>query len=112
RLGQVANFVAVSAGNEVTARSQAGDSAMSNHMTPARRWCALAALTLPVLVLSIDITVLGFALPALSESLSPSGSQLLWIVDMYGFVPAGLLVLMGVMGDRVGRRKLLVIGSA
>lgn len=85
---------------------------MSNHMPPARRWCALAALTLPVLVLSIDITVLGFALPALSESLSPSGSQLLWIVDMYGFVLAGLLVLMGVMGDRVGRRKLLVIGSA
>jgi DHA2 family multidrug resistance protein-like MFS transporter len=77
----------------------------------ARQGWALAVLVLPVLLISIDMTVLGFAVPFLSEDLAPTGSQLLWIVDVYGFVLAGLLVTMGSLGDRLGRRKLLVIGS-
>jgi MFS family permease len=75
----------------------------------AKQGWALATLVLPVLLISIDMTVLGFAVPFLSEDLAPTSSQLLWIVDVYGFVLAGLLVT---LGDRVGRRKLLVIGSA
>lgn len=77
-----------------------------------RRWLALGVLTLPVLIISMDATVLGFAVPALSEDLEPTSSQLLWIVDIYSFVLAALLVTMGVVGDRVGRRKLLIFGAA
>ncbi|MBB6172710.1 DHA2 family multidrug resistance protein-like MFS transporter [Nocardiopsis mwathae] len=77
-----------------------------------RGWAALAVLTLPVLLISVDMTVLGFAVPHLSEDLSPTAGQLLWIVDIYGFVLAGLLVTMGSLGDRIGRRRLLMIGSA
>ncbi|THV29603.1 MFS transporter [Glycomyces paridis] len=77
----------------------------------AKQGWALAVLVLPVLLISIDMTVLGFAVPFLSEDLEPSASQLLWIVDVYGFVLAGLLVTMGTLGDRLGRRRLLVIGS-
>ncbi|KQP01480.1 MFS transporter [Leifsonia sp. Leaf264] len=76
-----------------------------------RRWFALAALMLPVLLVSIDNTVLNFALPAISEALQPSGVQLLWIIDVYPLVLAGLLVSMGSLGDRIGRRRLLLIGS-
>lgn len=76
-----------------------------------RRWWALTALVLPVLLISMDATVLGFAVPVLSETLEPTSSQLLWIVDIYSFVLAGLLVTMGVVGDRIGRRRLLMIGS-
>lgn len=77
-----------------------------------RRWLALVVLVLPVLLVSIDNTVLAFALPAISEALQPSGTELLWIVDVYPLVLAGLLVWMGSLGDRVGRRKLLLIGGA
>ena len=80
-------------------------------MSAKQAW-ALAVLVLPVLLISIDMTVLGFAVPFLSEDLAPSGSQLLWVVDIYGFVLAGLLVTMGSLGDRFGRRRLLIIGSA
>lgn len=76
-----------------------------------RRWTGLAVLVLPVLLISIDMTVLGFAVPALSEDLEPSGAQLLWIVDIYSFLLAGLLVLMGNIGDRIGRRRLLMVGA-
>ncbi|MEL4317958.1 MFS transporter [Leifsonia sp. YIM 134122] len=76
-----------------------------------RRWFALAALMLPVLLVSIDNTVLNFALPAISEALQPSGVQLLWIIDIYPLVLAGLLVSMGSLGDRIGRRRLLLVGS-
>ncbi len=69
-------------------------------------------LTLPVLIISMDATVLGFAVPSLSESLAPSSSQLLWIIDIYAFVLAGLLITMGALGDRIGRRKLLLLGAA
>ncbi len=69
-------------------------------------------LVLPVLLISIDATVLGFAVPVLSETLEPTSAQLLWIIDIYSFVLAGLLVTMGVLGDRIGRRRLLMIGAA
>ncbi len=77
-----------------------------------RRWWALSALVLPVLLISMDATILGFAVPVLSETLEPTSAQLLWIVDIYSFVLAGLLVTMGVLGDRIGRRRLLLMGGA
>lgn len=77
----------------------------------AARWAALAVLMLPVLLVSVDNTVLSFALPQLSEALAPSGTQLLWIVDVYPLVLAGLLVPMGSLADRVGRRRLLLVGA-
>ncbi|GAA1164916.1 MFS transporter [Ornithinimicrobium humiphilum] len=80
-------------------------------MSPLRRWSALAVLVLPVLLISIDMSVLGVAVPALSADLRPSASQLLWIIDIYSFLLAGLLVLMGSLGDRFGRRRLLLIGA-
>ncbi|MFF2051397.1 MFS transporter [Leifsonia sp. NPDC058194] len=77
----------------------------------AREWVALAVLMLPVLLVSIDNTVLSFALPAISQALEPSGTGMLWIIDAYPLVLAGLLVSMGSLGDRIGRRKLLMIGA-
>ncbi|WP_435583063.1 MFS transporter [Amycolatopsis thermoflava] len=76
-----------------------------------RDWAALGVLVLPVLLISVDMTVLGFALPYLSEDLGPTGAEQLWIVDIYSFVLGGLLVLMGTLGDRIGRRKLLLSGA-
>jgi MFS transporter, DHA2 family, multidrug resistance protein len=85
-------------------------------MTPARagrrEWAGLAVIALPCVVYAMDLTVLNLALPALSEDLQPSSSQLLWIVDIYGFLVAGLLITMGTLGDRIGRRRLLLIGAA
>lgn len=78
----------------------------------AREWISLAVLMLPVLLTSVDNTVLSFALPQVSTSLKPSGTQLLWLVDVYPLMLAGLLVAMGSLGDRLGRRRLLVIGAA
>ncbi|NRQ39041.1 MFS transporter [Nonomuraea sp. NN258] len=76
-----------------------------------REWIGLGVLILPTLLLSIDVSVLHLAVPALSEDLRPSGSQLLWINDIYGFLIAGFLITMGNVGDRIGRRKLLLIGA-
>ncbi|MGP4114898.1 MFS transporter [Streptomyces sp. 4N509B] len=78
----------------------------------ARDWAGLALLVLPMLILSIDLTVLFFALPTLSADLEPSASQTLWISHVYGFLIAGFLVTMGRLGDRVGPRRLLLVGSA
>ncbi len=77
-----------------------------------REWVGLAVIALPCVVYAMDLTVLNLALPALSEDLQPSSSQLLWIVDIYGFLVAGLLVTMGTLGDRIGRRRLLLFGAA
>lgn len=71
----------------------------------------LAVLALPTLLLSLDMSVLYLALPRLSADLNASSSQQLWISDIYGFMTAGFLVTMGTLGDRVGRRKLLLIGG-
>jgi DHA2 family multidrug resistance protein-like MFS transporter len=78
---------------------------------PRRAWFALAVLMLPVLLVSVDNTVLSFALPAISADLAPTAAQQLWIIDAYPLVLAGLLVAMGSAGDRFGRRRLLLIGS-
>jgi MFS transporter, DHA2 family, multidrug resistance protein len=77
-----------------------------------REWIGLAVIALPCVVYAMDLTVLNLALPALSEDLQPSSSQLLWIVDIYGFMVAGFLITMGTLGDRIGRRRLLLIGAA
>lgn len=77
-----------------------------------REWLGLAIIALPCLVYAMDLTVLNLALPTLSVALKPSSSQLLWIVDIYGFLVAGFLITMGTLGDRIGRRKLLLIGAA
>lgn len=76
-----------------------------------RAWAALAVLTLAVTLLAIDSTVLALAIPSLSTDLSPTASQLLWIGDIYSFTLAGLLVTMGNVADRIGRRRLLLIGT-
>ncbi|MEU1472449.1 MFS transporter [Streptomyces sp. NPDC005761] len=75
------------------------------------RWIALSVLVLAVLLVAVDATVLGLATPFLSEDLEPTGTQLLWIGDVYSFVIAGLLVSMGSLGDRIGRKKLLLCGA-
>ncbi|GAA0935290.1 MFS transporter [Nonomuraea longicatena] len=77
-----------------------------------REWAGLAVLVLPTLLLSIDMSVLHLASPKLSADLRPSATQLLWINDVYGFLVAGLLITMGTLGDRIGRRRLLLIGGA
>lgn len=77
-----------------------------------KRWLALGALTLAVVMLAVDGTVLALAVPALTEALQPSASQILWIGDIYSFALAGLLVTMGNVADRIGRKRLLLIGSA
>lgn len=80
-------------------------------MSHRRQWAALAVLMLPVLLISVDNTVLSFALPLITEDLGPSASMQLWIADIYALVLAALLVTMGSLSDRFGRRRLLVIGA-
>ena len=77
-----------------------------------REWAGLAVLMLPTLLLALDLTVLHLAVPQLSADLRPSSSQLLWILDIYGFMIAGFLITMGTLGDRIGRRRLLLVGGA
>jgi DHA2 family multidrug resistance protein-like MFS transporter len=77
-----------------------------------REWVGLGVLALAALVYVMDLTVLHLAVPAISRDLRPSSTQLLWIIDIYGFMVAGFLVTMGSIGDRVGRRRLLLIGAA
>lgn len=77
-----------------------------------REWFGLAVLALPTLLLAIDVSVLHLAAPHLSADLGPNSTQLLWILDVYGFMIAGFLVTMGTLGDRIGRRRLLLIGAA
>ena len=77
-----------------------------------REWISLAVLTLPCLLYAMDLTILNLAVPHLSADLRPSSTQLLWIVDIYGFMAAGALVTMGTLGDRIGRRRLLLTGAA
>jgi DHA2 family multidrug resistance protein-like MFS transporter len=96
---------------EVTVSTATEPTAVAAPRAGRRAWFALAVLMLPVLLVSVDNTVLNFALPAISSALTPTGTQLLWIVDIYPLVLAGLLVSMGSLGDRIGRRRLLLIGS-
>jgi MFS transporter, DHA2 family, multidrug resistance protein len=78
----------------------------------AIEWAGLAILALPTILLGLDLTLLHLALPALAVDLRPTSAQALWIVDAYGFMIAGFLITMGTLGDRIGRRKLLMVGAA
>jgi DHA2 family multidrug resistance protein-like MFS transporter len=77
-----------------------------------REWIGLGVLALACLLYVMDLTVLHLAVPSMSEHLRPTSAQLLWIIDIYGFMVAGFLVTMGTLGDRIGRRKLLLVGAA
>ncbi|WP_166351397.1 MFS transporter [Phytoactinopolyspora limicola] len=76
-----------------------------------RQWLGLAVLALPTILIALDLTVLYMALPHLGADLGASNTQMLWITDIYGFMVAGLLITMGTLGDRIGRRRLLLIGA-
>src|SRR5919109_4069742 len=77
-----------------------------------REWLGLAVLALAALMYVMDLTVLHLAVPKMSADLQPSSTELLWIIDIYGFFVAGALITMGSLGDRIGRRRLLLIGAA
>lgn len=77
---------------------------------PAERWTVLAFVCAAVLVVVIDVTVLHIAVPAMSEELKPSAVGLLWIIDVYPLVVAPLLIASGALGDRIGRKRVLLIG--
>ncbi|MER6344382.1 MFS transporter [Streptomyces sp. NPDC001595] len=85
---------------------------MTTNLAGRREWTALGVLMLPLLLVSMDVSVLYFAIPAINADLDPTGTQQLWIFDIYAFVLAGLLMTMGSLGDRIGRRRLLLIGAA
>lgn len=76
-----------------------------------REWVGLAVLALACVLYAMDLTVLHLAVPSISEDLEPTSAQLLWIVDIYGFLVAGSLITMGTLGDRIGRRRLLLTGA-
>src|ERR687891_1226764 len=76
-----------------------------------REWIGLGAIALACVLYVMDLTVLHLAVPKISEDLQPSSAQLLWIIDIYGFMVAGSLITMGTLGDRIGRRRLLMIGA-
>src|SRR5918994_3519342 len=77
-----------------------------------REWIGLGAIALACMLYVMDLTILHLAIPSISADLQPSSTQLLWIIDIYGFVVAGSLITMGTLGDRIGRRRLLMIGAA
>jgi DHA2 family multidrug resistance protein-like MFS transporter len=77
-----------------------------------REWLGLAVLALPTLLVALDLFVMLLALPHLSAALGASSTQQLWILDIYGFMVAGFLLTMGTLGDRIGRRRLLLVGAA
>jgi DHA2 family multidrug resistance protein-like MFS transporter len=91
----------------VTARAEA-----THARADARAWMGLAVLALPCLLVSMDAHVLNLAIPQLTADLRPTNAELLWIVDSYGFLVAGSLLTMGALGDRIGRRRLLLLGAA
>lgn len=76
-----------------------------------KEWLGLSVLSLTTLLLALDFSVLHLALPHVVADLHPEGTQQLWILDIYGFMIAGFLVTMGSLGDRIGRRKILMFGS-
>jgi DHA2 family multidrug resistance protein-like MFS transporter len=88
------------------------DTATPARLATRREWLGLIAIAVPCMIYSMDLTVLNLALPTLTRELRPSAGQLLWIVDIYGFMVAGFLITMGTLGDRIGRRRLLLIGAA
>ncbi|MEU7024951.1 MFS transporter [Streptomyces sp. NPDC046203] len=87
------------------------DAIASGAKAGRKEWIALGVLLLPVLLVSMDLTVLYFAVPSITKDLQPGSTEQLWMIDIYGFVLAGVLITMGSLGDRIGRRRLLLIGS-
>jgi DHA2 family multidrug resistance protein-like MFS transporter len=87
------------------------DTAAAPARAGRREWIGLAVIALPCMLYSMDLTVLNLAVPHLSADLKPSSAELLWILDIYGFLVAGSLITMGTLGDRIGRRRLLLIGA-
>lgn len=79
-------------------------------VAPWRAWAGLALLALPTLLLGLDVTALYLVVPNLADDLHPTATETLWIMDAYGFFVAGFLITMGALGDRIGRRRLLMIG--
>ena len=76
-----------------------------------RQVAALFALCLAVFMVAVDGTVISVAVPAIADELHPSYNEILWIGDIYSFVLAGMLITMGNLGDRIGRKRLLLISS-
>lgn len=89
----------------------AGRTLQAVRLAGPREWAGLALLSLPTILLGLDLTLLHLVLPALAIDLRPTSVQALWIVDAYGFMIAGFLITMGTLGDRIGRRKLLMVGA-
>jgi DHA2 family multidrug resistance protein-like MFS transporter len=87
------------------------DAAPAAKRAGRREWLGLGVLTLACLLYVMDLTVLHLAVPAISRDLRPSSVELLWILDIYGFMVAGFLITMGTLGDRVGRRRVLLVGA-
>ena len=77
----------------------------------AKEWIGLGVIAVPCLIYAMDLTILHLAMPTIAAEFKPSAAQLLWMVDIYGFMVAGFLITMGTLGDRIGRRKLLLIGA-
>src|SRR3954454_22224320 len=98
-------------GGHVTPRPLMSPTCMTEQAT-RRGWAGLIVIALPCLVYAMDLTVLNLAVPAITADLRPGSAQLLWIVDVYGFLVAGSLITMGTLGDRIGRRRLLLVGAA
>jgi len=97
--------------NSYTTEVQAGRTIQAAKNAGPREWVGLSLLSLPTVLLGLDLTLLHLALPALAIDLQPTNAQALWIVDVYGFMIAGFLITMGTLGDRIGRRKLLIVGA-
>ncbi|NIC04815.1 MFS transporter [Billgrantia bachuensis] len=91
--------------------NEASGSRLTRQRAGIKEWAGLAVLALPTALLGLDVTILYLALPALAADLQPSSTQALWIMDAYGFMIAGFLITMGTLGDRIGRRRLLMIGA-
>src|SRR5688500_18090104 len=77
-----------------------------------KEWIGLAVISIACLLYVMDLSVLYLAVPSLTKDLAPSSTQLLWITDIYGFMVAGCLITMGTLGDRIGRRRILITGAA
>ncbi|RBQ18795.1 MFS transporter [Spongiactinospora rosea] len=90
----------LSQGEDVTTPQRAG----------LRQWLGLGLLALPTALLGFDVTVLYLVSPSMAAELNPTATETLWIMDAYGFFIAGFLITMGTLGDRIGRRRLLMIG--
>lgn len=77
-----------------------------------KEWIGLAVISVACLLYVMDLSVLYLAVPSLTRDLQPSSAELLWITDIYGFMVAGFLITMGTLGDRIGRRRVLLTGAA